>query len=232
MKWLVGLLLLLNIGVYMWGSWYKPAPPGAAVKARPPVNADKIRPLRQLTSATLSGVDGPGQSARLCISVGPFASGEQVAVAMAATRRLGASEPRREQLEDAVTSYRVYLPSLPSRKLAERKRAQLTGLGFKEHYIIEEPGRENAVSLGVFSVERNATALVRALAEKGVSAKQETLTSAQNTYWLKAEIDGQQLSALQGQGWPDSGARLSWQACPQGPATAVGGVDTTEGSKR
>jgi hypothetical protein len=230
-KWLVGLLLLLNIGVFMWGSWYKPVPPGAAVKARPPVNADSIRPLRQLRPATLSGADGATPSGRLCISLGPFASGEQLSAAMATTRRLGASEPLREELEDAVASYRVYLPSLPSRKLAERKRTQLTDLGFKEHYIIDEPGRENAVSLGVFSVEKNATALVRALAQKGVSAKQEALTSPQTTYWLKAQIDAQRLAPLQAQEWADSRARLSWQACSQGAATAVGDADKA-GPKR
>jgi hypothetical protein len=150
---------------------------------------------------------------------------------MATTRRLGASEPLREELEDAVASYRVYLPSLPSRKLAERKRTQLTDLGFKEHYIIDEPGRENAVSLGVFSVEKNATALVRALAQKGVSAKQEALTSPQTTYWLKAQIDAQRLAPLQAQEWADSRARLSWQACSQGAATAVGDADKA-GPKR
>lgn len=228
MKWLVGVLLLLNVAVFMWGSWYKAIPPGAAVKARPPVNADKIRPLRKPTPANVSGVDGSEQRGRLCISLGPFASAAQVSAAISTAQRLGAMTTRSEQLEETTTSYRVYLPVLASRKLAERKRAQLTELGFKEHYIIEEPGRENAVSLGVFAVEKNAAALVRALAEKGVSAKQETITNAQPTYWLKAEIDSQQLGGLQRQGWSDARARLSWQTCSQGPSTAGQGI---EGSK-
>jgi len=227
-KWLVGVLLLLNVAVFMWGSWYKVIPPGAAVKARPSVNADRIRPLRQPTSANVSGVEGTGQRGRLCISLGPFASAEQVSAAISTAQRLGAMRTRSEQLEETSTSYRVYLPALESRKLAERKRAQLTELGFKEHYVIEEPGRENAVSLGVFAVEKNAAALVRVLAEKGVSAKQETITNTQPTYWLKAEIDSQQLDGLQRQGWPDARARVSWQACSKGPSTAGQGI---EGSK-
>lgn len=225
MRWLVGVLLLLNMAVFMWGSWYKAVPPGAAVKARPSVNADRIRPLRQPVPANVSGVDGAGQSGPLCISLGPFASAEQVSAAISTAQRLGATTARPEQLEETTTSYRVYLPSLPSRKLAERKRAQLSELGFKEHYIIEEPGRENAVSLGVFAVEKNAAALVRALAEKGVSAKQETISNAQTTYWLKAEIDSQQLGGLQRQGWSDARARLSWQACSRGPSAARQGVE-------
>jgi SPOR domain len=229
-KWLVGVLLLLNIVVFMWGSWYKPVPPGAAVKARPPVNADKIQPLRQPTPASVSGADGTGQGGRLCISLGPFASAEQVSAALATAQRLGVSTAHSEQREETTTSYRVYLPSLPSRKLAERKRTQLTELGFKEHYIIDEPGRENAVSLGVFAVEKNAAVLVRTLAEKGVSAKQEAVTNAQTTYWLKAEIDPPQLGGLRQQGWPDARARVSRQACPQDSATAGRGP-RTEGSK-
>lgn len=228
MKWLVGVLLLLNVAVFMWGNWYKAIPPGAAVKARPPVNADKIRPLRQLTPANASGVGRAAQSGRLCMSLGPFASAEQVSVAISTIQRLGATTARSEQREQTTTSYRVYLPSLPSHKLAERKRAELTELGFKEHYIIDEPGRENAVSLGVFAVEKNAATLVRALAEKGVSAKQEAISSAQPTYWLKAEIESKHLGRLQRQGWSDARARLSWQACSQGPSTAGQSI---EGSK-
>jgi hypothetical protein len=225
-KWLVGVLLLLNIVVFMWGSWYKPLSPGAAVKARPPVNADKIRPLRQPAPANLSGAGGAGQGGHLCVSIGPFTSADQVSAPMATAQRLGASKAHLGQREETITSYRVYLPSLPSRKLAERKRAQLTELGFKEHYVIDEPGRENAVSLGVFAIEKNAAALVRALAEKGVSAKQEPVTNAQTTYWLEAEMDLQQLGGLQQQEWPDARARLSSQACSEGSPTPGQGVAT------
>lgn len=213
MKWLVGVLLFLNIAVFMWGSWYKSVPPGAVVKARPPVNADTIRPLRPLAAL---------QDGRLCVSVGPFASEDQASTALTTAERLGVSNASPEHRVETTTSYRVYLPSLPSRKLAERKRAQLTELGFKEHYIIDEPDRENAVSLGVFAVEKNAAALVRALAEKGVSARQEALTNAQTTYWLKGEIHRKQLSRLRQQGWSDARARLSWKACSQDAATAGG----------
>jgi hypothetical protein len=222
-KWLVGVLLFLNIAVFMWGSWYKSAPPGAVVKARPPVNADTIRPLRPLAPPNVRG-DEAGQDGRLCVSVGPFASEDQASTALTTAERLGVSNASPEHRVETATSYRVYLPSLPSRNLAEHKRAQLTELGFKEHYIIDEPGRENAVSLGVFAVEKNAAALVRALAEKGVSAKQEALTNAQTTYWLKGEIDRKQLSRLRQQGWSDARARLSWQACSQDAATAGRGA--------
>jgi hypothetical protein len=210
-KWLVAVLLFLNIAVFMWGSWYKSVPPGVVVKARPPVNADTIRPLRPLAAL---------QDGRLCVSVGPFASEDQASTALTTAERLGVSNASPEHRVETATSYRVYLPSLPSRKLAERKRAQLTELGFKEHYIIDEPDRENAVSLGVFAVEKNAAALVRALAEKGVSARQEALTNAQTTYWLKGEIHRKQLSRLRQQGWSDARARLSWEACSQDAATA------------
>lgn len=229
MKWLVAALLLLNVAVFMWGSWYKVVPPGAAVGAQPSVNADTIRPLRQPGPAKVSGVNGSQQHGRLCVSLGPFASAEQASAAVVTAQHLGVETARSEELEATTTSYRVYLPALASRKLAERKRAQLTELGFKEHYIIEEPGRENAVSLGVFAVEKNATALVRALAEKGVSAKQETITSTQPpTYWLKAEVDAQRLDELRRQGWPDARAKLAWHACPQGSSAAGQGL---EGSK-
>ena len=216
MKWVVGILLLLNIGIYMWGNWYKPVPPSVPMNMGVPINAAKMRPLRPAPTA-----QNAGQAIPLCVSIGPFSTAAQAARAGALLRQLGIGKSRQELLGSTITSYRVYLPSLASRAAAERQRAELTRLGIKDHYILEEPGRENAISLGLFSIEENAAGLLGRLAERGVKAKQETLYSTRDTFWVVAEFRAPQWRRLQRQKWPGGGAEVLSRACPEGPAKAA-----------
>lgn len=220
MKWAVGILLILNIGVYMWGSWYKPAPPNVPTDMRVAINASKMRPLRPAAPATQTAGQSD-QTGPLCVSIGPFSTAAQAARASTILRQLGVVKLRQELLGSTVPSYRVYVPSLPSRAAAERQRTELAGLGIKDHYILEEPGKENAVSLGLFSIEENAAALLRRLARKGVNARQETLYNTRDTFWVVAELNARQAQRLQQQEWPSRGAQVLSHACPEGPAKAA-----------
>lgn len=221
MKWVVGILLLLNIGVYMWGSWYKPVPPSVPADMRAPVNASKMRPLQPAAPA-MQNAGQTDHTGPLCVSIGPFNTAAQAARAGAILRQFGVAKSRQELLGSTVTSYRVYLPSLPSRGAAERQRAELTDLGIKDHYIVEEPGKENAISLGLFSIEENAAALLRRLAERGVKARQETLYSTRDTFWVVAELKkAPQWQRLEQQKWPSRGAQVLSHACPEEPAKAA-----------
>lgn len=217
MKWVVGILLLLNISVYMWGSWYKPVAPTVPADMRAPINASKMRLLQPAAPITQIA----GQTAPLCVSIGPFNTAAQAARAGAILRQLGIAKPRQELLGSTVTSYRVYLPSLPSRAAAEHRRVELTRLGIKDHYILEEPGKENAISLGLFSIEENAVALLGHLEEKGVKARQETLYSTRDTFWVVAELKAPQWQGLKQQKWPGRGAQVLSRACPEEPAKAA-----------
>jgi hypothetical protein len=206
--------------MYMWGSWYKPVPRNAPADMRSPINAGKMRPLQPAGPATQSA-GRPEQTGPLCVSIGPFNTSAQAARAGAILRQFGIARPRQELLGSTVTSYRVYLPSLSSRGAADRKRAELTRLGIKDHYILEEPGRENAISLGLFTIEENASALLRRLAKKGVTARQETLYSTRDTFWVVAEIKAPQWQRLQQQRWPSPRAQVVSHPCPEGPAKAA-----------
>jgi cell division protein FtsN len=216
-KWIVGILLLLNIGIYMWGSWYKPVTARIPADMRAPINASKMRPLQPAPPIAKNA----RQTEPLCVSIGPFNTAARAARAGAILRQLGIARLRQELLGSTVTSYRVYLPSLPSHAAAERQRAELTRLGIKDHYILEEPGKENAISLGLFNIEENAAALLGRLEEKGVKARQETLYSTRDTFWVVAELGAPQWQRLQQQKWPGRGARVLSRACPEGPAKAA-----------
>lgn len=215
MRWAVGLLLILNIGLYMWGSWYEIPRSSIGPESRPPVNADKLRPLSgRLPGPRGSAVQGGlTDGTRRCAVLGPFDTAAQVEAVAEILTQQGFTGPRQRQLQERAASYRVYLPSLGSRQAAERRRTQLTKLGFKDHYIIDERDRENAISLGVFASQQNAAAHARQLSEKGVKAKLETVYGLQTTHWLDLELGAEELGRLRSLPLEAPRAQLSERPC-------------------
>lgn len=244
MKRLFASLLILNIGIFMWGSWHKPPPAGSVGEARPPVNTHRMRLLSEssVTPSAPSPGDKPsgdavamGRAGKVCLTLGPFATLVSTGRASQRLKGLGIAHKRRVHITKTIASYRVFLPRLHSRQAAEEKRRQLTRLGFKDHYIIEEPGMENAISLGVFSVRQNAWVLVRRLADKGIGAKQETVYSTETIYWWDLTLKRAKLAQLRGVQWKTPAVRLQDRSCPAESADtvghAVGGHDPRVGAR-
>ncbi len=224
MKLLFASLLLLNIGIYMWGSWYKDPPAESVNNARPPINADKMQPLSETitTRRSVPVGDEPQRQdpapplAQLCLALGPFTTPTGAQAAGEKLEKLGVDHQRRVNITKTIASYRVFLPSLGSRRAAEQKREQLARLGFKDHYIIEEPGKENAISLGVFTVKQNAWAMTRRLADQGISAKEETLYHTETSYWWDLTLEQKDLAELRRTDWRNRSARLHDRPCVAG----------------
>src|SRR5690606_8056430 len=105
-----------------------------------------------------------------CYQLGPFPSLERAQHAAARIESWGIRYVRVPEFRTLNPIWRVYLPPFPSKEAAERRRRELSQLGFKDHAVIHEPGMENAISLGLFAVERNARAHVEDLARRGVRA--------------------------------------------------------------
>ncbi len=198
MKWLFAALVLANIGLWMWASWYKETPGQEARQPRPPVAAEKMRLLSEPgvrlkprrakppSSMPLSNDTVSARSSRPCIRIGPFTELEQAMNAGKKLEKLDIAYEGRTEKQKIVVGYRVFLPPFPSQKAAMRKRKALTRLGFRDHALIQEKGMRNAVSLGLFKVEANANQHLRRLAAKGVKAKKRPVRSTKTVYWLEA----------------------------------------------
>lgn len=224
MKLLFSSMLLLNIAMFMWGSWYEAPPTTTVVERRPPVNADKLRVLSTVAETPSVEPTGPRlqpwalravETKRFCASVGPFPSVTMVRRAQSDLADLDLNHRQRQEVTKTIASYRVYLPPQGSHRAAEEKRKQLTSMGFKDHYIIDEPGRENAISLGVFAIERNAWILGRKLAEKGIGAKQETLHHTETVYWLDLEFGQEAAEQFTQLDWQTPKVRVWDRACTE-----------------
>ncbi|HEX9625982.1 MAG TPA: SPOR domain-containing protein [Acidiferrobacterales bacterium] len=201
LKWLFGALLLANIGLLMWGLWHRDAASDAAYQPLPPVNAEKMVPLtvgpdlaRRADRAAQRGRPAPSLSpvkperatpALRCLTVGPFDGEETAARAAERLGELHLTHTRREESRREAASYWVHLPPLKSRAAAEARLQELKKLGVKDAFIMQEPDKENAISLGLFSQAENARGLMKELEAKGVKAGQEIRYRDQTLVWLE-----------------------------------------------
>ncbi|WP_372523140.1 hypothetical protein [Sulfuricaulis sp.] len=225
LKWLFAVFVLANLGLWMWASWYKEAPVEEHRAARAPIAPEKMRLLTAPDVKPTPRKASPPANAELvanavpvCFHLGPFAETARVTQAEAKLSELHLGFVRRAEEIKMITGYRVYLPPLASREAAERKRQELTSLGFKDHAVFQEEGWHNAISLGLFSVEANATARVRELAAKGVEASMQPLTQNRTRTWLdlSAPVSPENVMQLKQTDWGTKDIQAQETTCPAG----------------
>jgi hypothetical protein len=226
-RWIFALLVLANVGMFLWGVQYlepeRPTPSQLPPDIRPeqmqlvsemPPNALTARPKPPPPPPTPA--PAPLAEGRICYRLGPVADATQ---AMNLERALAAQAlafTKREEPGPRIIIYRVYLPPFASKAEAERKRRDLTRLGFRDHALIQEEGFHNAISLGLFTVEANAQNHMRRLAEKGIKAQMQTQEQVRTVFWFElAPVVANDLPArLKPLLEPIAGARVGDIPCP------------------
>lgn len=224
-KWVVAALVLANLGLWMWASWYKETPAEESRAARAPVVPEKMRlfnePGVKLTPRKLpppANAELTASVAPACFHIGPFPDVDLVARAETRLNELQLTYSRRSEETRSVTGYLVYLPPLPSQKAAERKRQELTRLGFKDHALIQEEGMQNAISLGLFTVEANAESRVRELAAKKVQARIQPFQQTRTRFWLDVavKVPSQTADKIKKIDWAAKDVQVQELVCPAG----------------
>lgn len=190
-RWIFAALVLVNLGLFMWGWFYLEADRPAVPEAQPQIHPEKMRLLTEGAPGPPAARPKPPppiaktEASPDCYRLGPLLEPVQAQRIEAALAGIPLSFTRRAEATRTVTGYRVYLPPFPSKEDAERRRRELTRLGFKDHALMHEEGFENAISLGLFSVETNAQKRFRELAQKGVhQAKLQAIEQSGTVYWI------------------------------------------------
>jgi hypothetical protein len=183
-------LLLANLGLLLWGVQYVEGDATAEPEAQPPINADKILLLREMPANKLTARPKPPPplnepaTALVCYRMGPLIDLDKTQQIETALTNSVTTFVRVTETSSSHTGYRVYLPSFKTREEAERRRRELTRLGFKDHAILQDDGLVNAISLGLYAVEANAQSHLRRLAQKGVKARLQAIEQTRTVYWL------------------------------------------------
>ncbi len=215
---LFGLLVLANLGLWMWGSWYKDADEPIQMQPLPPVNTEKMKLIhepgvkliprkRDTTMKTLHIVK------RVCQEAGPFPTTRAAMRDGRSVKKIGLAYSLRTQ-EITERNYQIYVPSLPTRKQAQAVQKKLNRLGFRDNSLITaEKNMKNAVSVGIFTVRANAKQRMRALKRKKIPVKLRTQSRVKNRYWLDIPADPLRLKALKRLSWHTPGVGMTATTC-------------------
>lgn len=225
LKWVFAALVLVNLGLWMWASWYR-EPPVHDIRtvARAPIAPEQMQLLtepgvklqpRQAPPPANAGLMAQALSP-VCLRLGPLPNLDLSVKAEAKLNEQHIAFVRRPEETNVVTGYLVYFPPLATREAAERKRQEFTRRGFKDHALIQEEGWNNAISLGLFAVEANAASRVRDLAAKGIKAKMRPLSQDHTIYWLdiSASVPADIVTKLRQTDWGNKDIQLQESVCP------------------
>lgn len=223
MKWLAGLLVVLNAAVFIWGGWYKDAPETVR-QPQPPLQADKMRLLsepgvaRSLRPARTVPAPAEAAPGAACFAIGPFADAAAAAKAGAQLDRRQWSYAVRAQPQRVPSAWQVLLPPPGSKAQAEAKRKELIRRGINEHYLILSGRNKGAISLGLFSTPEAAQKQLEHLHRLGVQAQIDVRYRRGEEFWLEGALPASATDAgwseLEALKWEAPQVRASRRACP------------------
>lgn len=152
-------------------------PPGTA-----PLDAERDEADVGTPTEASEPAPAPQPPARICQTIGPFLTHED---AQRLVDELAAAGPRamiRVSQMQQPNGYWVYLPEM-ERSVARRTVRELQAKGVEDYYL----GRQNVISLGLFSDRRTAEARVREITAMGYEPSVEERFKSRDMYWLDLE---------------------------------------------
>lgn len=220
-RWLFAALVLANIGLFMWASWYR-IDPGGTLPPRPLFHPELMVPLSTPGVALKSRRNEknetplvPAKPKMRCVGVGPFpAESAEPAASWLTAERL--EHARRSEERKVESSFWIHLGPFENRKLAEQRLKELERLGVRDLLIMPDSQGEVAISLGLFSQVDNARNRMQQLADKGITAKQEIRYRTENWFWFDLRLPepaDEPVSKLRARDW-GSGVEVQDSPCP------------------
>ncbi len=141
---------------------------------------DPVAPEQKETKTTLQ-----------CYTAGPFHNSDSLQQAASFFNNFNISFQKRSIIEKQYIGMLVYLPSYPNRKAIVNVAEALAAKGVKDYILLNEPGKSHALSLGVFSLKKNAEQRIKILSKLNYNAKSEARYRSKTIYWLDYSIDKQ-----------------------------------------
>ncbi len=210
MKYLVYLLVVLNLA---WFAWQRTQPPPEPQAPRLAPLPEGVEPLvllperkRQEPEAVTPALEaepppGPAGSGEpqpeagpaappapepepvavvpVCRTLGPVASSEQASELVARLSAEAYPTILRDGETQVPAGYQVYLPPM-SGEQARQVVARLQEAGMTDYFV----GRNNRISLGIFSSRQKAEQRRQAIRELGYDARLDTRYRTRKVYWI------------------------------------------------
>lgn len=120
-----------------------------------------------------------------CQIIGPFMQQASMQGLIEELQTLGVETAQRTAQMQQPSGYWVYLPSMPAAE-ARSIVDDLAEKGVKDYFL----GRQNFISLGIFSDKRSGEVRLREMTALGYEARLEPRFQTQEVYWLDLEETG------------------------------------------
>ncbi len=167
-------LVLANLGLFAWATYFRTGEPGnEASPLERQIAPEELRilpppPVRPAQSKP--GADGPVVAA--CLEWGGF-SPTDAAIAEAALEKLALGGRLTQRRSEDVAGWWVFMPPQGNRATAQKKTAELKALGVQEFFVLQDEGPMRfAISLGVFKNEDAAKVRLETVRGRGVRSAQ------------------------------------------------------------
>ena len=148
----------------------------------------RIRPANGAQMAAAAG--------RLCYRVGPFAIQDQARSVGKRYRDRGAVTQLKSASERQYVGTMVYIDGHETREAALATARDLQAQGIDDYRLLDEPGKQHAISLGVFGQQQNAARIKDRVTAMNYPAKTEPRYRQRTVHWLHVEQKGA-IQALQ-----------------------------------
>lgn len=235
MKWLFGLLLLINlvfVSFMQWGAIL--TDDSKNLQSLPPLNADKIKLLAAsavpsatvplpAVAVTMSQVQPVGVPA--CMEWGEFSGGD-LSRAHSALDALKLGEKLAQRQIEYTIGYWAFIPPSKTRAGVDKKIAELKEHGIEDYFIVQESGKwHNAISLGVFKTDEAAHKFLESIRAKGIKAAVvgERSSKLKFTVFMLKNLDAAVLAKVTALHKEFSGSELKPVACGQPSGQNVAG---------
>lgn len=202
-------LVLANLAFFAWARWL--APPDPDMAASEPLKTPKVLLVQEAGDASLQAVAG---AAPRCVSVGPFASAAEAAVAAGLLGRSALGSRHRGGTASLPDGYWVYVGGFASAAdlMVALRRIRRGGIADAEAMPASPEGRR--ISAGIFDQRERADGIAVRLRQLGLEPVVAERTREQEQFWVDldlpaaAELSPDQLRS----GMP--GAQLQVESCP------------------
>ncbi len=209
MKLLLGILIVVNAGLLLWGMSQEGVAPGSTAQGRsinpelidvlPPVLAKPsktalINPAEGpavTTSEPESGAivsalddeaaDEPAADEPFCLMLGPYDSDDERVRVSRQLDQMTIAFKSQDIPRGRVTGYRVFQGPFADDREVRKARDALGRKGITDLFLLREE-KNQYISLGFFSSQQGADNFVKNLASRGVKVKQRV--DYVTTYWL------------------------------------------------
>ncbi len=191
MKWLIYILLLVNLGMFVW---HYQSSSSENIKQAQQVELPKLVLLREVLPDSRSRKRFPTSTiedlkTKHCYRLGPFVGKKPVTKALALLNSRGILANQSSYKDKNRDGFWVFIPPQTSRKKAKEIISKFKVIGEKHFFLVASGEFKNAISLGLFSLRKHANARLDEMKKLGFGPAMRNVNLPKSLFWLDWERD-------------------------------------------